>query len=235
MNGFVKRAALGLGLGTGLVSLVGCTTYRNWVDPCWPERYNAQARASVQEATNTQAYNGHVLDQTIWNYHFERDPKGRPTDVLNPAGIEHLKYLARRRPAPDGHLYLQTANDIVYRPDQPPDQFAQVRGELDSKRIVAVQKFLAAQTNGHAHFVVDVHDPAEVGIAAVPITGTAPPGPLPYPVIGGYQRNWSSFMGVLPGQAGTGASGGSGVSNTGSSGSGAGNSTGSFTTPSVGR
>jgi hypothetical protein len=204
MNGFIKNAVLGLGLGAGLTSLVGCTSYRSWVDPCWPERYNALARASVMDATNAQAYNGHVLDQTVWNYHFAPG-----TDTLTPAAMDHLKYIARRRPVPDGHLYLQTANDIAYTGAQPPEVFAQARSELDSKRIASVQKFLAAQTSGHAHFVIDVHDPAEVGIAAVPIAGTMAPG-APRPVVGGYQKNWDFFQGALPNPGGTGL-GGSGI------------------------
>ena len=176
------------------------------------------------DATNAQAYNGHVLDQTVWNYHFAPG-----TELLTPAAMDHLKYLARRRPVPDGHLYLQTANDIIYTGAQPPEAFAQARSELDSKRIAMVQKYLAAQTSGHAHFVIDIHDPAEVGIAAVPITGTAAPGLLPFPIIGGYQKNWLSFQGVMSNLSGTGASGGSGVSGSGST-SGSNTSGGSSTT-----
>ena len=111
MKGFIPRTALGLALC--LSSLAGCAYYREIVDPCWMERYDFQARSSVNEMNNAQAYNGHVLDQTIWNYDFEHDPKtGAPTDVLNPAGIERLKYLSRRRPVADCRLYLATAQDL---------------------------------------------------------------------------------------------------------------------------
>ena len=34
------------------------------------------------------------------------------TEQLNAAGMEHLKYLARRAPVPDSHLFLQTDADI---------------------------------------------------------------------------------------------------------------------------
>src|SRR5438552_7180041 len=109
MNGFVKATVAGLCLGTGF-TLVGCSEYRQVVDPCWPHRYNAEARHSVRETFGAQAHNGHVLDQTVWNYHFEVDPKtGGPTDTLNAAGMEHLHYLARRQPVPDPAIYLQTA------------------------------------------------------------------------------------------------------------------------------
>ena len=39
MKGFIPRTALGLSLG--LMSLAGCAYYREVVDPCWPQRYNA--------------------------------------------------------------------------------------------------------------------------------------------------------------------------------------------------
>src|SRR5438270_4719522 len=113
MNGFIKATAAGLCLGAGLNALVGCTHYREIVDPCWPERYNAEARLSVRETFGAQVHNGHVLDQTVWNYHFEVDPKtGGPTDKLTEGGKEHLKYLTRRMPAPDPTLFLQTAQEV---------------------------------------------------------------------------------------------------------------------------
>ncbi len=94
MNGFIKTTVAGLCLGSGLTVMVGCYQYRQWVDPCWPERYNAEARVERARHSGAQAHNGHVLDQTVWNYHFEVDPKsGLPTDRLNVAGMEHLKYL----------------------------------------------------------------------------------------------------------------------------------------------
>src|SRR4051794_30541559 len=101
MNGFRKTLA-GLSLASGLSVLGGCYAYNQCVDPCYPERYNAVAHDSVDEAFNAQAHNGHVLDQTVWNNQFEVDPKtGEPTDILTPGGMEHLRYITRRRPAPD--------------------------------------------------------------------------------------------------------------------------------------
>src|SRR5437588_313546 len=125
MKGFVKHTVAGLILGAGLASAVGCLNYRKCVDPCWPERYNAQARQTVHEGFNAQADNGHILDQTVWEYHFEKDKTGAPTEKLSAGGMEHLKYLARRRPFPDARVYLQTAQDI--RRNLPPEKLVLAR------------------------------------------------------------------------------------------------------------
>ena len=68
-----------------------------------------------------QVNNGQVLDQTIWNYHFEPG-----TDRLTAGGLEHLAYIARRRPHPDTAVYLQTAQDVAYDPASP-DKLAETR------------------------------------------------------------------------------------------------------------
>src|SRR5437879_6565216 len=108
MNGFIARTLAGLCLA-GAVTAGGCfpernltdTPYRNLVDVCYPQRYNVTARREVVDAFAPQVQNGHVLDQTIWNYDFDRG-----TDRLNQMGLEKLKYLTRRRPAPDPNLFL---------------------------------------------------------------------------------------------------------------------------------
>jgi hypothetical protein len=198
MNGFIKATVAGLCLGTGFTTMVGCSQYRQLVDPCWPERYNAEARASVRETFGAQAHNGHVMDQTMWNYYFEVDPQtGAPTDKLNAGGIEHLKHLARRQPAPDPTVYLQTAQKVPDGATLPPDKFAQARSELDGKRIAAIQKYLAGMMTGRSQavaFEVAVHDPAEVGIAATPIAGNQ------YPVIkGAVPVLYENYKGKMPG------------------------------------
>jgi hypothetical protein len=219
MKGFIPRTALGLGLS--LFTLAGCAAYRDIVDPCWPERYNAMARQSVNDFTNAQASNGHILDQTVWNYFFERDPKtGAPTDKLNPAGIEKLTFISRRRPAPDTRIFLATAQDIPGLAEKAPDKAIAERLDLNNRRIAAVQKFLTVQTNGLAAYQIEVHDPAEVGIAALQITGSG----QPYPVIGGYQKLQNNFQGVLPG-----VGGGSSSSSTSSTSSSSGGSSGGGT------
>ncbi len=175
MNGFIRKTIMGLCLGTGVTSLAGCYCYRQMVDPCWMERYDAEARSSVRETLGAQAHNGHVLDQTMWGYYFESDPKtGAPSDKLNAAGMEHLNYLSRRQPAPDPHVYLQTVQDIPGGTNMSPEKFAAARSDLDNKRVTSIQKYLASITNGRSHgvaFDVAVNDLAEPGIAATPIGG----------------------------------------------------------------
>ena len=142
MNGFIVRK---LGLGVVLASVAagsGCmggARYHEAVDPCYPQRYNAAARASVISYFAPQVQNGHVLDQTIWNHHFEA---GKAT--LTPGGQERLAHLVRRRPQPDPRIFLQTAHDIAYDGDAP-EEFVDKRQDLDQRRVYAVQHFLAAQ------------------------------------------------------------------------------------------
>jgi len=70
MKGFIRRSMALVCLAAGVPIMGGCTCYRDIVDPCWPERYNAVARHSVNDTFDAQALNGHILDQTLWNYHF---------------------------------------------------------------------------------------------------------------------------------------------------------------------
>jgi len=201
MNGFMKATAAGLCLGAGLTAMVGCAQYREMVDPCWPERYNAEARLSVRETFGAQAHNGHVLDQTVWNFHFDVDPRtGAPTDKLNAAGMEHLHYLARRQPVPDPTLYLQTAPVVAFA-GLPSDKAAQARSELDTKRVAAIQKYMASLMSGRSHavsFEVAIHDQAEPGISATSIAGT-----LKNPVIkGAIPELQNNYRGKMPGPDG---------------------------------
>src|SRR5262245_10840716 len=122
MNGFIRKAAVLAGLVAGSA---GCYEYRDWVDPCYPMRYNAMARQEVNAGMAPQVQNGHVLDQTVWNYFFEPG-----TDRLTPLGLDRLAYIARRRPCPDPNLYLQTAQDLVYDPTSP-ERTAEARQALD--------------------------------------------------------------------------------------------------------
>jgi len=160
MKGLIRKAAAALCCLAGVGGL-GCYTYRDLVDPCYPERYNYQARQEVIASYTPQEQNGHVLDQTVWNTYFEAG-----TDRLTGGGLERLAYLARRRPQPDPVVYLQAAQDVSY--DQAkPDEMADRRQELDAKRVVAVQRFLNAQTGGRrGEFQVLIHDPAEVNVPA---------------------------------------------------------------------
>jgi hypothetical protein len=198
MNGFIKKKLAACVAG-GLVLGGGCH-YRDLVDPCYPERYEYAARQEIYGAVAPQVSNGHVLDQTIWNYHFE---PGK--DRLTPGGLEYLAYLARRRPCPDPTVYLQTAQDLLY--DQAkPEGYATARAALDAARMKAVKDFLTAQTAGRqVDFQVVVHDPADPGIAAAQIVGAV--GSTYFPVTPAAPTSvYGSSRGLLPSTAGAGAS-----------------------------
>src|SRR5438270_3998263 len=124
MKGLINKSVAMLGI-SGMTLAGGCDTYRNLVDPCYPERYEFASRQEVVGAMAPQVYNGHVLDQTVWNYHFEPG-----TDKLTTGGLDHLAYLARRRPAPDASIYVQTAQDVAYDAAVP-ERLTETRTTLD--------------------------------------------------------------------------------------------------------
>jgi hypothetical protein len=163
MNGFMRNALAAACVAGGLAS-TGCFgggRLLNCKDPCYPERYNAAARQEVIAAFAPQVQNGHILDQTIWNYHFAAG-----TDQLTPGGMDKLDQLVRRRPEPDSRVFLATARDIAYAADDP-NAYGEGRRELDSKRVIAIQKYLTAQTVGRPiAFEVLVHDPMDPAISA---------------------------------------------------------------------
>jgi hypothetical protein len=157
----MKRYAAWM-LTAGLAGLtVGCIPYNNMVDRCWPERYAYTARREVVESFAPQVQNGHILDQTVWNYDFEKG-----SDQLNGMGLAKLDYMVRRRPAPDACIYLATARDLIYDPANA-DAYGNGRRDLDSKRVAAIQKYLTQQMVGRPmQFEVLIHDPFEVGMPA---------------------------------------------------------------------
>jgi hypothetical protein len=170
MNRTIRAAAAAAMLASGLGS-VGCvhtehatgsafdTVYAKCVDPCYPERYSYAARQAVIAPFAQQAYNGHVLNQTIWNYYFEAG-----TDRLTPAGVEKLDSLARVRPGPDPRLYIQTARDLPATAD--PAKNADTRADLDARRAAAVLKLMSNQPAfaGQVPYEVFVHDPTVPGV-----------------------------------------------------------------------
>ena len=111
--------------------------YRNFVDPCYPERYQHAARQAVIAPFAQQVHNGHVLNQTIWNYYFEAG-----TDKLTAAGLQKLDSIARTRPAPDPKLYIQAAVDVALT-DANAAKINDIRAELDVKRAAAITAYLA--------------------------------------------------------------------------------------------
>jgi len=194
MNGFITRALTVACLGVGLTTLGGCKVLEYFYDPCYPERYEAEARKPVIAAFATQACNGHVLDQTVWNAFFNDG-----TAELTPGGQQYLDYLARRRPHPDTKLFLQTAYDIKYEPkygagelpevlSKAQQEFVNKRAKLDQERVVAVQAYLQANTAGRPMvWEVAVHDPSPVGMSATPV------GLI-------IQRHYASAQGFMPSQ-----------------------------------
>jgi hypothetical protein len=166
MKGIITAALLAAG-GLSLLGTTGCAVYRDWVDPCYPERYNHQAREEFFGAINPQVQNGHILDQTVWAYDFEPG-----TDRLTGAGLDKLVYITRGRPTPDCLVFLQTAQltrDLAYDPAAP-ERLAAARVKLDNERITAIQRFLNAQTEGRPmSFQVVIHDPGPVDLASQPV------------------------------------------------------------------
>jgi len=155
MKGFISKALVTGTLVAGLVGGTGCYYHDYWdlVDPCYPEHYNCDARGEVAVHRLTQATNGLVLEQTVWNYHFKEG-----SDQLLPAGQMVLDRMARRRPMPVADVFLQTAHDVAFSQDRP-DQMVLSRADLDAKRIKAVTDYLAAARPDVA-FTVQVHDPS---------------------------------------------------------------------------
>src|SRR5258708_39055153 len=99
MNGFITRSLSVAVMAGGLAASGGCLPrYHDVVDPCYPDRYNYAARQEVVAGFAPQVQNGHILDQTVWNFYFDAG-----SDKLNPGGMDKLEQLARRRPAPDPH------------------------------------------------------------------------------------------------------------------------------------
>jgi len=163
MKGFIRKTVL---VCCALAGSAGCYEYGDWVDPCYPMRYSSMARKEVNIAFAPQVQNGHVLDQTVWNFFFEPG-----TDRLTPLGLDRLSYLARRRPSPDCNVFLQTAEDILYDPAVP-EHMSEVRHDLDMKRIASVQRYLTSYTAGNpAAFNIVVTDPADPGIAGSFVQG----------------------------------------------------------------
>jgi hypothetical protein len=180
MDGVITRVWAGV-CAVGLLAAAGCNgRYHDLVDPCYPERYGYMAREAVNGSMAPQVQNGHVLDQTVWNHHFEAG-----SDRLTPGGHEQLKYIARRRPHADPMVYVQTAQDVAYDAAAP-DKNVRDRENLDNRRVQAVQAFLGAYTAGtRQEFRVVVHDPSEVGqfgarsARAIQLLNNAPAGSLP--------------------------------------------------------
>jgi hypothetical protein len=174
MKGFISTQRWVGGLVVGLfVTVSGCSNYHKLVDPCWPQRWNAIAREEVREPLAAQVNNGLVLEQTLWNHHFEYmdvvQPNGvivrTPTARLSSAGKSHLDRLIRRRPLPLPDVFVQTTHEVSYDPAMKIEDYRQLRDRLDGERVEAVRRYLMA-TRPEVAFNITVHDPAPVGMLA---------------------------------------------------------------------
>jgi hypothetical protein len=202
MARYMTKLVAGAVLAGGAALAAGCHSdgEHHHGDPCWPDRYSNEARASLVANFQPQVENGHVLDQTVWNTHFEFG-----TDKLNGAGMDKLDQLARRRPHPDQRLFLQTARDVVYDAGKP-EEYAGRRQDLDTKRVAAVQRYLQATLTGRqVSFDVQIHDPSVPGIE-----GAAPRVVLPTP-----QQRVQGPVTVPAGQISPAAGGSAGSGTTG--------------------
>jgi hypothetical protein len=178
-------------------------TWRNAVDPCYPERYNYAARGAVIAPFAQQIHNGTVLNQTVFNYYFEFN-----SDALTLGGQEKLISLARTRPAPDPKLFLQSARDLPANTDLA--RLPDARADLDARRAATIQRFLAAQPafGGPVNYTIEVIDAPTPGIASTFAT--------------------QAYNGSLQGYRGGVSGGGTGVLGTGG---GAGGGGGAITAP----
>lgn len=168
MKGFITKTLNVVCLAGGLMSLGCLPNYHNVVDPCYPQRYIAMARKDVEQHLAPQVQNGHILDQTMWNSHFENG-----TAKLTPGGLEHLQYLVRRRPAPDTIVYVQSAQDVTYDPAAP-EKYVEARRTLNAERVASVQKFLTVEADGrNLNFNVVVHDPAAPQLHGATVNNTS--------------------------------------------------------------
>ena len=198
----------------------GGAVYRQFVDPCWPERYNATARNEVLAPFAVQVNNGNVLNQTLWNWYFEPG-----TDKLTGAGRAKLDSIAQTRPAPDTRLYIQAARDVAVTPENI-DKVGATRDDLTSKRAAAIQRYMATQPaiGTLVAYEIHVHDAVPPGIAAE-FAATA------------YRGQTQGYTGRLPnsqsggGGAGAQSTGGGGGNTGGGGGTGGGGSTGPTTGP----
>lgn len=187
------------------LTFTGCFGYRDVVDPYYPKRYSVEARNSVRASLAPQVCNGNVLDQTVWDFHFE---SGKPE--LNAMGKDHLKRLARRRPVAQEVIFLQVA--------QNPDEKVNNK-ELNKTRSENIKAYMTkiSQDKVHSEFEVVLHDPAEVsgsGVEAARIISGKQSG------VSGVFTNGQSGSSSGGSNSGQSSSGGGGGGGGGSSGTG---------------
>jgi hypothetical protein len=127
---------------------------------CQPKFYDfmLMSRSAVFGPLLHQAYNGQVLEQTLWNYHY-----GEGKDDLLTNGHYLLDRLARR----SGYgeileLHLQTARDLAYSREHR-DRYQKFRGDLNFKRVEAIVDYMRAN-HPEVTFTVRITDPTPLGM-----------------------------------------------------------------------
>jgi outer membrane protein OmpA-like peptidoglycan-associated protein len=151
-------------LAVGVLGAVGCATPNVQEEfqkvnnnNMWPERNGYLARQAVLHPFEVQQNNAAVVNDVVLNSYFDNG-----SDKLNGVGRSKLDQLARKMPAPNGTVFLQTSNDVAYD-EKSPEKTANARGELDQKRASSVLAYLNARPNrGTAYSVqaIDIDDPS---------------------------------------------------------------------------
>ena len=88
MNGIITRSMAGLAFG--MACLVGCNHYQELVDPCYPERYNAQAAdasPAMRKVCDEMSDHAKVICEEFSLANFQLQ-MGRPRrEVLHDLGV----------------------------------------------------------------------------------------------------------------------------------------------------
>ncbi|MBI2803914.1 MAG: hypothetical protein HYX68_02910 [Planctomycetes bacterium] len=160
MNGFIKQTTAVICFGAGVLALIGCTHYREHVDPCWPERYNKAAQYSVKDMHNAQAFKGHILNQTVWEDDFDGNK-------LKKSGMAKLHYIANREPTPAVmKLWLQNSDLSQIDPKKreklegDPAEYKKEQDRVNAARLKAIMVYLETQRAGTQRtlYEIDIHN-----------------------------------------------------------------------------
>ena len=141
----------------GVACLAGCATDCDHHPKYTPHEYTQAAKHSVNRDFEMQANNGQVLDQTIWNHHFYED-----SEELRPAGRAFLDRIANCYPMRCSGVFLQSAHDITFKPDNVENYFAR-RQELNALRVKSVTEYLQHAAPGNT-MALQIHDKPPVGL-----------------------------------------------------------------------
>lgn len=235
MTGKTRKAFVAA-LAAGVLGAVGCASgpglqesFQNVNNNnSWPERNSSLARQTVLHPFEVQQNNAYVVNDVILNAYFDNS-----SDALNGVGRDKLDQLARRMPAVNPVVWLQTSNDVVYEAKSP-DRTVAARNELDQKRAAAVLAYLSSRPGARGTVfnvqVLDNPDPTtnSTGPASAVrglqgqyksgITGSVGGGN----VIGSGGGVASNTVGVAPTAGGTPQPGGGGAAPGGGMGAGPG-------------